>query len=169
MTRRLFTTILALITFYTQASPAQLTMGLVSTTPSETNYRSGISEYFYMRSGKDILKPVKLLGVVTKPGLYHLPANTSLTSLLALSGGALPDANTKKILISRKDGTVETRDLQLAIRYGQDPQLNEGDIVVVPKQEDFMSANTATTILVVASLLTVLISGFSAIQAANND
>ncbi|MGE0527339.1 MAG: polysaccharide biosynthesis/export family protein [Bdellovibrionales bacterium] len=118
-------------------------------------YRSRISEYFYMRTGKEVLKPIRLLGRVDKPGLYHVPADTSLVSLLALSGGVQNDADVKGILISRGDGRVEKKNLNDLIRVGGDLSLKDGDVVFVPKDEPLVSDHNTSLLIALTSILSV--------------
>lgn len=162
--RRVSTVITICAMLFSQSGFTQTGYSLMNSSSNEDIYRSRISEYFYMRSGKEILKPVKLLGVVNKPGLYHIPSDTTLTSLMALSGGPLAEADMSQILISRRDGSVQTTDLHLAVKTGADPKLQDGDIVFVPKEKELMKASTSTMVIVVASLLTVLISGYAAFR-----
>lgn len=122
--------------------------------PQEDIYRSRISEFFYQRSTRDILKPVKLLGLVNKPGLYHIPESTTLTGLLAISGGPTPDANVSKIVVARKDGTIEKRDLMEIVEDRNDVLLKDGDTVIVPRKREYLSSSLATTLIALASIVT---------------
>lgn len=155
---RKFVSLLIVVTFLPSQVLAQ-SQGLLSI-PDEDIYRSRISEYFYMRSGRDILKPVKVLGQVTKPGLYHIPANTSLTGLLALTGGTSKEADLTNITIARKNGTVETKDLMTIVKSGQDPVLAEGDLIFIPEDKGLISPSTSNAMIVMATVLSVALTGY---------
>lgn len=130
------------------------TPGLLNST-EEDIYRSRISEYFYMRSNRDVLKPVRVLGSVKTPGLYHIPPNTTLTNLLAISGGPSDEADSSRITIARKDGSVEKRDLMKLVTKNQDLTLVEGDTIYVPKEETLISSKNSTVILTITTIISV--------------
>jgi hypothetical protein len=131
------------------------------TTPggnSEDVFYSRISEYFYNRSGRDVLSPVKLLGSVSKPGLYHIPDNTNLSTLLSISGGTTPDANTEGIIVRRADGTKIEKDL-FKVVSGDEVKLAAGDMVYVPPKEGMFDAPSTNTIMVLTAVVSVVLTG----------
>lgn len=140
--------------FFQSAAYAQNAPGFLNSS-EEDIYRSRISEYFYMRSNRDVLKPVRVLGTVKAPGLYHIPPNTTLLNLLALTGGPGDEADTSRITISRKDGSVERRDLMKIVTKNQDMTLLEGDTIYIPKDEALISSKTSTVILTIATIISV--------------
>lgn len=128
-------------------------------TEAEDIYHSRISEYFYNKSGRDVLSPVKLLGSVSKPGLYHLPENTNLSTLLSIAGGTAGDANLKGIVIRRADGSRIERDLLKVVQNGDEVKLATGDIIFVPQKEGWFDGPTSNSIMVVTAVLTVVLTG----------
>lgn len=122
-------------------------------------YQSRINEYFFNKTDRDVLHPVKIFGSVQKPGLYHLPSKTSLTTLFSISGGVTNDADTEKIIIRRIDGSVIEKDLYKVVAKSDEISMQEGDIVYIPKQEGFISSPNAGSILVLTTVLSVILSG----------
>lgn len=140
------------------SSPAQ-----VFTAPRDSGsdqFNSRLSEYFYKRNER-VLVPVKLLGQVSKPGLYHVPPNTSLTTLLSVSGGTGPQADLKRIQVTyaekRKTDELDLKDL---IRSGKDPVFQQGDVIFVPEKEymfDQTVVNTAGVLTSIASIVLTIV------------
>lgn len=85
---------------------------------------------------------VSVLGQVNKPGRYPVDGKRSLTDILAMAGGANPDAADTVILTHTEGGktTKETIDLLELVRSG-DPsknrQLTAGDSVFVERAPRF--------------------------------
>jgi hypothetical protein len=123
---------------------------------------SQVSEFLYGDAVEQHLMPVYLLGEVAKPGLYHVPVNTDLTTLLALSGGPgteseLDNLQIKNELTKRVEtvnfGDIETR------ADAASPKLRTNDVVFVPRRSPPISNNTLTLITVVATVLTAALTG----------
>jgi hypothetical protein len=129
--------------------------------PAETEdlYHSRISEYFYNRSGRDVLTPIKLLGSVQKPGLYHIPDNTYLSTLLSIAGGTMPGADTESIIIRRSDGSILKRDLFDVVADSNEVKLATGDIIYIPPKEGLFDGPTGNSVMVLTAILSVVLSG----------
>lgn len=156
----------ALMISFTMFSQPLLAQNNLSSVIQDDMYRSRISEYFFIRTGKEILKPVRLLGHIEKQGLYHVPENTPLTTLFALAGGPAREADVEKITVTHSDGTVEIKDLNKLMIKGQDVSLKEGDIIFVEKEKHIWSERTNAILLAVSSLLSV---GLTAYVVFHND
>lgn len=130
-------------------------------------FQSRINEYFYSKNNSDVLHPVKIIGSVQKPGLYHLPAQTSLTTLFSISGGVTPDADTESIIIRRADGTILEKDLFKVVAKSDDVSLLDGDMIYIPKQEGWINAPTGSSILILTSVLSVILSGIIVSRGSN--
>ena len=79
---------------------------------------------------------VNLLGDVKKPSSYVLSGNARLMDLVVGSSGLNPTSNYRNIKIMSRNGETKTYDLIKFLRFGErtsNPQLNEGDIVVIDK------------------------------------
>jgi len=88
---------------------------------------------------------VQVLGAVRSPGVYRLGTAGTVTQALAVSGGALPEANLKKIRLNRRDASgsvVYKLDLQSYLYDGvpaTDFELKAGDTVTIPSKSDLGS------------------------------
>jgi polysaccharide export outer membrane protein len=86
-------------------------------------------------------KKAFIIGEVNKPGLYVLPGQTTLLSLLSEAGGLTKNAGDKAIIKRKKNPTDEeesvmTVDLKKLIEKGDtslDIQIMEGDSIYIPK------------------------------------
>lgn len=86
-------------------------------------------------------KKAFIIGEVNKPGLYVLPGQTTLLSLLSEAGGLTKNAGDKAIIKRKKNLTDEeesvmTVDLKKLIEKGDtslDIQIMEGDSIYIPK------------------------------------
>lgn len=110
---RVLTCLITLMAFFSSACFAQVIA------PLDANPISG-QEFFV---GKELGKPlitISLLNGVTRPGVYHVPAQTSLPQLLAYAGGSLISSDTSEIRIRRVD-----RDKSLFIREDLNATINE--------------------------------------------
>lgn len=82
----------------------------------------------------------QVLGSVRNPGVYRLSAAETLTEALALSGGPLPEANLKKVHLTRSgaEGIVAFQlDLESLLYQGKPVsnfRLEDGDTVTVPSR-----------------------------------
>lgn len=120
-------------------------------------YYSRISEYFYNKTGREVLRPVQLLGGVAKPGLYHVPEGTSLTTLLAISGGPAQSADTDKIRIRKANGESMVGDLPQLLETKKEMTLSGGEIVFVPQKEGYFDQPTINTVNVISTIATVIL------------
>src|SRR5438445_11035784 len=67
---------------------------------------SSSSEYIFESYPNQELIPIRLLGAIKNAGLYHIPANMKLTTLLALAGGTTPEADLEKIIIGNDQQSI---------------------------------------------------------------
>src|SRR5690348_14969630 len=76
----------------------------LSNSVSDDVYKNKLSVFYFNKTGAEILRPVKLLGVVARPGIYNLPENTNLSTLLSIAGGIEHGADLKNVSVSNPDG-----------------------------------------------------------------
>ncbi len=120
-----------------------------------------LSEFFYRKSYGKVLVPVKLMGDVEKPGLYHVPHATDLATLLSISGGPSRTAEADSILVSRAGGrSSEEVDIEDLVKGEQKIRLTGGETIWVPPREGLVDGTTYTTIAAVAGVLGIVLSGF---------
>lgn len=120
-----------------------------------------LSEYIYGDELEQRLVPVYLLGSVQRPGIYHVPPNTSLVTLLSIAGGSGENSALSEVTIkNEKAGKVETVNFQdLVSSAGKGPLLKGEDVVFIPTEKPAVSNNTMLTLTVVATLLTATLTG----------
>lgn len=120
-----------------------------------------LSEYIYGDELEQKLMPVFLLGNVHRPGIYHVPQNTSLTTLLSIAGGTGDNSAMDDITIkNERAGKIDKVDFHdLLASSGKSPILKGEDTVFIPTEKPAVSNNTMLTITVVATLLTAALTG----------
>ena len=123
---------------------------------SDDQYYSRISEYFFSPTGKEVLIPVQILGNVSRPGLYHIPAGTSLTTLLAISGGTAERANTSKIRLFR-EGETQKLNLDDVLEKNPNFALQHKDTLYIPEKPKWVDDNTMTTIMAISAIATTVL------------
>lgn len=77
---------------------------------------------------------VRVVGEVTSPGEVPVPPNSSLSSAVAIAGGPTDDAKLSEVAFIRRQDNGEV--VQEVVDLGNlvdDYQVQEGDVVVVPK------------------------------------
>jgi len=81
---------------------------------------------------------VFITGEVTKPGTYPITSATTVMQLISLAGGLREYANSKNIMIMRKEGDKQTslkfnyKEVAAGKNLKQNIDLKPGDTVVVP-------------------------------------
>jgi len=142
---------------------AASSVGPTMTSPGSFNNGS-VYLYSGTLSGSEQLKIITYIwGQVQKPGLYVVPDDTDLLTLLSSAGGPTEDAKLSKVRIIRptEDGEkiiwvnlkkyMETGDSQLI------PQMKPGDTVIVSGSIFYAFTRTADFLSKVASVISVYI------------
>ena len=119
-----------------------------------------VSEFFFSRTGNEILTPIRILGGVASPGIYHIPRETDLATLISLSGGVLNDADISKLRFTPRGEKTREIDLYGHIGTSQEIKLVGGEIIYIPKKEGYISNENATTLTVLVSILTLGLTAF---------
>ena len=100
----------------------------------QSEQSTSVSEFVFRNDIGETLVPIYLLGAVSKPGLYHIPLNTDLVSLITLAGGPNSDARLDEVMVRRKNmeraEVVNVEKMVEMRNLGVQP-LKEGDVVVV--------------------------------------
>jgi polysaccharide biosynthesis/export protein len=78
---------------------------------------------------------VRVVGEVTAPGEVQVPPNSSISSAVAIAGGPTEDANLRRVGFVRmnESGQIEQQELDLR-NLSDTNQIQEGDVVIVPKR-----------------------------------
>lgn len=122
------------------------------------------SEYFYQRSPRDTMISVRLLGNVRRPGIYHVPRDFDLYSLMSLAGSYSEQADLSAVRIVRgargQQGSVIEVDLENRAKVDA-VRLQADDVVWVKEEKALISTDTyrlATVFsVVISTLLTVFL------------
>lgn len=130
---------------------------------------SSPSEFVFESYPNQDLIPIRLLGAVKNAGLYHVPANMKLTTLLSLAGGTNNEADLENIIIGNDQKNVITPtgeskaslniNLEEVLQAGakNDYTLASNDIVLIKNKSPFISNDSFRIISIISVLLTTLL------------
>jgi hypothetical protein len=134
------------------------------------------SEFVFESYPNQDLIPIRLLGAVSKAGLYHVPKKMKLITLLSLAGGTTKDANLEEVIISneyikpKKSNNLsrsykKTLTVNLEQRLLDESKqlhvLKANDIVLVKHKEPLVSTDTWRIISIVSVSLTGLLTALA--------
>lgn len=120
------------------------------------------SEFIFESYPNQELIPIRLLGAIKNAGLYHIPTNMKLTTLLALAGGTTTDADLENIVIGndqqsgRKSITVDLEEV-LKSNAKTDYTLISNDIVLIKNKSPLISNDSFRIISIISVLLTTVL------------
>jgi len=143
-------------------SSAHAQISLAPTYSDETFSNSAPNrpaEFIYQTHKGEELVSIRLLGSVQRAGLYHVPKNMNVTTLLSLAGGTSRDADLRKITISnelRQDMRAFRINLEKSFETGQGEmyQLQPNDLVFVAEKRPIVSNDTWKAISILSIILT---------------
>ncbi|MBY0415189.1 MAG: SLBB domain-containing protein [Bdellovibrionales bacterium] len=130
---------------------------------------SSPSEFVFESYPNQELIPIRLLGAVKNAGLYHVPVNMKLTTLLSLAGGTNSEADLENIVIGNDQKSVVSSDgqekaslnlnLEEVLKTGakSDYTLASNDIVLVKNKSPLISNDSFRIISIVSVVLTALL------------
>jgi len=97
---------------------------------------------------------VRVVGEVTNPGEVEVTPNSSLSSAVAIAGGPTVDARLSRTTFIRlnEDGVVEEEEIDLR-SLTDDYQVQDGDVIIVPKRNSSSIIDFATRVLNPANVL----------------
>jgi len=105
-----------------------------------------------------VLMRIHLWGAVGKSGVFHIPTQTDLMSLLSYAGGPTDTAALDEVIIKRTDGT-KTKIIRLDLEDFLEkpelvsPKLQANDIVYIPPKEPSIGTSALTTMGYITSVL----------------
>lgn len=130
---------------------------------------SSPSEFVFESYPNQPLIPIRLLGAVKNAGLYHVPAEMKLTTLLSLAGGTTSEADLENIVIGndqKKEGQQQAMRSQtlnleevLEGKLSADYTLASNDIVLIKNKEPMISNDSYRIVTVVSLFLTIILTG----------
>ncbi len=142
-------------TFVVAGGPL-LSLPTVGDVPLKGVLRSEVSGYLSTRIAEFVRNPVvhvrslvrlSVIGGISRPGFYLVPADTPLPDILMLAGGPGADANLKELRVDRGLAPLwEGEALQSAVSQGRtvdQMNLRAGDQIVVPRRETGSFERTA--------------------------
>jgi hypothetical protein len=113
--------------------------------------------------------PIRLLGAVKNAGLYHVPVNMKLTTLLSLAGGTNNEADLENIVIGndQQDVTAPNGEKKQSLNINLEDVLRSGakndytlatnDIVLIKNKSPMVSNDSFRIISIVSVLLTTIL------------
>ena len=127
---------------------------------NQKNYRS--SEYIFESLPNQELISVRVLGAVKNAGLYHVPTNINLPTMIALAGGTTSEADTENIIITNEQKNqiqhpIQNINLVESIKENKNQTINENDIIFVKNKTSFISTDTMKSVSVVSLLLSAIL------------
>lgn len=127
-------------------------------------YRIGTPSEFVFQSYKgQELMTIKLLGAVRKSGLYHVPKEMDLATLLSLAGGTTSDANLKNVLIGQRSKIETQKSLEINVEEKLEQgkiniyDLKPDDVVLVKRKKPVIGTDTWRLISLISLALTSIL------------
>ena len=94
------------------------------------------------------------------PGIYHIPKETDLATLISLSGGADNNSDITKLKYTLPGKKTVELNLYDHIGTNNEIKLSGGEIIYIPRKEGWVSNETATTVTVLISVLSLVLTGY---------
>jgi hypothetical protein len=124
----------------------------------ESEFLSRATPKYYLAPGTDneLLVKVNVWGEVLQPGIFEVPDNTDLVSLLSIAGGPTENAKLYCVKILRnhleeeKIIEVNVKNYMKSGNYKEIPLIKPGDTVMVPKKSFFSVSKTITFVYNIA-------------------
>lgn len=142
--------------------------GLPQYSLADEAFKTRLSEYFYNQNNVDILVPVRLMGNVNKPGLYHVPSQTSMLTLLSISGGPGKNADVESINVSSMNGKQSKLSLSQLITTEKHFIVQQGDVIFIPDKNVTFDQNTLNAFTVITGVVSLLLTAVLVSQQINN-
>ncbi|MDO9180823.1 MAG: SLBB domain-containing protein [Bacteriovorax sp.] len=136
---------------------------------SNTKYSvNSSSEFIFESYPNQELIPIRLIGAIKNAGLYHIPPNMKLTTLLALAGGTTSEADLENIIIGNDQQTItnkegiEKRNLIINLEENlknarNDYTLTQNDIVLIRNKTPWISNDSFRIFSLISVVLTSIL------------
>ena len=126
------------------------------------------SEFIFESYPNQELIPIRLLGAIKNAGLYHIPANMKLTTLLALAGGTTTEADLENIMIGNDQQSIHLNDgidkKNLTINLedtlknaSNDYTLVSNDIILIKNKTPWISNDSFRVFSIISVVLTSIL------------
>lgn len=121
-------------------------------------------EYFAGAYPGTVMMKVNLLGGVNKPGVYNVPVNSELTSVLTYAGGPSKEAEVGEVFIRSKKGSdYEVKKVNLENFFKDSNEkpfrLKPDDYVYVKQGEELINNNVYRASMVISAIVGVVLTG----------
>lgn len=124
---------------------------------------SNSNEYFAGTYPGAVMMKVNLVGGVHRPGVYNVPVNSELNSVISYAGGPTKEADLDKVYVRSQDGSkykVNKVDLK---EFFADPKevpfkLKPNDYIYVQQDEDFISNDVYRFSIVASTIIGAVLS-----------
>jgi hypothetical protein len=119
-------------------------------------------EYYAGAMPGAVMMKVSVLGAIHKPGVYNVPVNSELNSVLSYAGGPTVDAKLDEIMVRSNEGDkskVNQVDLENFFRDEDTTpfRLRPNDYIYVEQKEKIISSEILQTTTLVSSLLSIVV------------
>lgn len=132
---------------------------------TQKNNINSSSEFIFESYPNQELVPIRLLGAIKNAGLYHVPSDMKLTTLLALAGGTTNDADLENIIIGNDqqlvnyNGILKKKNMSINLEESfknteNDYTLVSNDIVLIKNKTPWISSDSARGFSLISILLT---------------
>lgn len=124
---------------------------------------SNTQEYFAGAYPGTVMMKVNIIGAVNKPGVYNVPVNSELNSVLSYAGGPSKEAEMDKVFVRSKKGeNYEVKKVNLENFFSDHNEkpyrLRPDDYIYIEQNEGLINNNLLKTSTVVASILGIIVS-----------
>jgi hypothetical protein len=118
------------------------------------------SEFIFESYPNQVLIPIRLLGAIKNAGLYHIPPDMKLMTLLSLAGGTTSEADIENIIIGNDQQVKDKKSLSVNLEENlkngatSDYILVPNDIILIKNKTPLVSNDSFRIISIVSILLT---------------
>lgn len=124
------------------------------------------NEYFAGSYPGAMMMKVHVLGGVHSPGVYNVPVNSELSSVLSYAGGPTKDAEFDKVFVKRKKGDEFAVKKINMKKFFENPEespyrLAPEDHVYISQRQQLISDNTFRGILVISTVIATILSAIT--------
>ncbi len=119
-------------------------------------------EYYAGAMPGAVMMKVNILGAIHKPGVYNVPVNSELNSVLSYAGGPTIDAKLDQVMVRSKQGTtnkVKRVDLEEFFNNEESNpyRLKPDDYVFIEQKQKIISNEILQTTTLVSSILGIVV------------
>ena len=119
-------------------------------------------EYYAGALPGSVMMKVNILGAIHKPGVYNVPINSELNSVLSYAGGPTIDAKLDQVMVRSKQGaTNKIKRVDLEEFFNDEKsnpyKLKPDDYVYIEQKQKIISNEILQTTTLVSSILGIVV------------